>query len=103
MVAPSCSPQGRIFVDRSGTLFDDVLSLLRDGPEWRPPEDRCAYRRCTITEAGRGRQPWRCCISVVAISQYVFMFMYSLNYWNQSGYRYYEMLIFLTYFTLHES
>ena len=32
--------QGRIFLDRSGTLFDEVLSVLRDGPEWRPPEDR---------------------------------------------------------------
>ena len=32
--------QGRIFIDRSGTLFEEVLSLLRDGPEWRPPEDR---------------------------------------------------------------
>ena len=36
--------QGRIFIDRSGTLFDEVLSLLRDGPEWRPPGDRCVLR-----------------------------------------------------------
>ena len=38
--ALSHTVQGRIFLDRSGTLFDEVLSLLRDGPEWRPPEDR---------------------------------------------------------------
>ena len=36
--------QGRIFIDRSGALFDEVLSLLRDGPEWTPPEDRCVCR-----------------------------------------------------------
>ena len=29
---------------RAGTLFEEVLSLLRDGPEWRPPEDRCVQR-----------------------------------------------------------
>ena len=43
-VSSACWPltvQGRIFLDRSGTLFEEVLSLLRDGPEWRPPEDRC--------------------------------------------------------------
>ena len=51
MLAPSCTMQGRIFLDRSGTLFEEVLSLLRDGPEWRPPEDRCV---------SGGDQLWPC-------------------------------------------
>ena len=44
-ISPNLPPnlQGRIFIDRS-VLFDEVLSLLRDGPEWRPPEDRCVRR-----------------------------------------------------------
>ena len=45
MLACPLTVQGRVFMDRSGTLFDEVLSLLRDGPEWGPPEDRCVPRR----------------------------------------------------------
>ena len=47
MLAPhtlSLHQQGRIFLDRCGQLFAEVLSLLREGPKWRPPEDRCAWR-----------------------------------------------------------
>ena len=33
--------QGRIFIDRSGVLFEEVLSLLRNGSEWRPPKEMC--------------------------------------------------------------
>ena len=45
MLAPhALTVQGRIFLDRCGQLFAEVLSLLRVGPEWRPPEDRCAWR-----------------------------------------------------------
>ena len=46
--------QGRIFIDRSGTLFDEVLSLLRDGPEWRPPEDRCVVWFAAGSTRGKG-------------------------------------------------
>ena len=47
--------QGRIFIDRIGTLFDEVLSLLRAGPEWRPPEDRCVLRPAAgISKEGQG-------------------------------------------------
>ena len=38
--APHTHLQGRIFIDRCGQLFAEVLSLLRNGPDWRPPEDR---------------------------------------------------------------
>jgi len=31
---------GAVFIDRDGALFGEVLALLRDGPEWRPPEGR---------------------------------------------------------------
>ena len=45
MLAPhALTVQGRIFLDRCGQLFAEVLSLLRDGPEWRPPEDWCVRR-----------------------------------------------------------
>ena len=50
----SALPQGRIFIDRSGTLFDEVLSLLRDGPEWMPPEDRCGRRPAAGKGGGAG-------------------------------------------------
>ena len=48
--------QGCIFIDRSGALFDDVLSLLRDGPEWRPPEDR--YVRRPGAGSRKGAEEW---------------------------------------------
>ena len=46
--------QGRIFLDRCGQLFAEVLSLLRGGPEWRPPEDRCAWRPVGAMYVGWG-------------------------------------------------
>ena len=56
--------QGRIFLDRCGQLFSEVLSLLRDGLEWKPPEDRCVSAvqrvmsdrgvRCRPVEGGAG-------------------------------------------------
>ena len=52
VLAP-CVMQGRIFLDRSGTLFDEVLSLLRDRPEWRPPKDR--WRPVGAMRVGWGR------------------------------------------------
>ena len=46
--------QGWIFLDRCGQLFAEVLSLLRNGSEWRPPEDRCVRRPAANYGGGGG-------------------------------------------------
>ena len=48
--------QGRIFLDRCGQLFAEVLSLLT---EWRPPEDRCAWSPVGALYVGWGEVGWR--------------------------------------------
>ena len=48
--------QGWIFLDRCGQLFAEVLSLLRNGSEWRPPEDRCVRRPAANYGGGGGTQ-----------------------------------------------
>ena len=54
--------QGRIFIDRCGELYPEVLSLLRNGTAWAPPEDR--WVRC-MPKRGEGTTRGMACISHV--------------------------------------